>query len=237
MKDFLYLVTGVLAGIGGTLVFNQNTQSTGWALIGIAAFILACVLLFELSKKIWIGRADWQIDSTYKDSEPIGKFSGKWQSNDIQRSGFSIYIFMGKVRWGKRKERLINSISFIQGIRHRWNYPLKCEVALWGRDNTTFDWAEKGNEGAIEIQLDKPRRVYCISLKITEPKPVGEPSPITARCWAFEDIKITEVRLPWIPIIGGGSYPCLLLLHLFSPVREFFRQLLLKLRERDIPHE
>jgi hypothetical protein len=194
-------------------------------------------------KWLWPSRAGWIIDSSDKESEPRGKFTGEWKSSDIQKSGLLIRIYIGKVKGGKRKERLINSISFIQGIKHQWNYPLKCEVSLWGRDDTTFDWAEKGNEGGIKIKLDKPRRVYCISLTITEPKPIGQPSPTTATCWAFEDIEITEVRLPWIPEIGqiSYSYPSLKLYNLLDPILGFFprllRQLLLKLREGDISHE
>jgi len=181
----------------------MNRAIGAYALIlGVIGFDI--VIIAKICETIWVGRKEWTIDSSYKQSESIGDdFAGKWISNDAQKKEADIVINISKER--NTKGRLISNIRFVQGTQCRWAYPLKWAITLTDKNDTVipeWDTVEKSEESfgkGIEITLSKPQLVRNIAISIIEPKPYGENSPTHARYWAFNDIVITEVRIPWIP--------------------------------------
>lgn len=101
MKDSFFAVSGVLLGLGGGLLFDEDTsQLLGLLLLGLGAFLIIALFcqdaLPRLYRRLWPGRDDWTIESDYKTANPIGEFEGKWNSNEVQKADCGIVIDIGK---------------------------------------------------------------------------------------------------------------------------------------------
>lgn len=134
-------------------------------ILGVALFGIWGFLF--LSKKLW----------------PVGT-KVAWSSGHIQRSGQTYEQTLSKVR-------IIDRIKVIQGQAGQFNKPKKWRLTIVEKD--CKNWHEYEGYDFIEVTLGTPLKVIGLSFVIIEPRlPNDRPK---AQTWAFEDIKIREVRL------------------------------------------
>lgn len=179
-------------------MFSPTPLWVPLSLIVMSEILALGIVMVYLGGTIWTGRGEWTIESSYKESEPFGVFKSHWISNGIQRKGENIVITLDK-------GRIISHIQFINGIKHRWAYPQKWEVSLTDKmGNLIPEWegiqmSEPNFGKGIDIELVKPQLLRHIAITIVDPKPEGNNSPTHAKYWGFDDLRLTEVRIPWLP--------------------------------------
>lgn len=213
MKELLYLLIGVIGGVGGGIVFNQPTPGAGWWLIGIALFLLLCMFFYELSKQIWSSKEVWERSSS-EDSIPVqGREIDKWRTKGTQKKGdyvrfqiappysrlalkighFSIkgkYPFL-RVR-DFRQNRVIKSIWVMQSPYSSVAFPKKYAITIRHKYGIYDDWNEKEftitDMQGIKVNFPRPIKINSFIIKIVE---------AAQYYWGFGRIDIEELRLPF----------------------------------------
>ncbi len=153
---------------------------------------------------LWPGCEDWIGYLSEGKDELRGKDTKRWKFNSPQKRGQTFTLDISKHKGkGKGKARLIKRVLFLQGLSHRWDCPSEYKMIIVGRHRKTrvdreFDgkagnpWKGERYKGICEeFELSF---VNLIMVSIIEPTENSR-----ATCWATNDIRVIEVRLPWLP--------------------------------------
>lgn len=161
----------------------------GYIASGFAVLSLLYAGGRQMYRYLWPGMQSWQLESSYLETNISKSFKGEWNSVHPQKKGDEFGL---TIRKKKGHARLIDHIRFMQG-KFRYNYPLEWAITLSDEKGIITECDMEKGTGFVELTLDKPRLVSRIAVVIVEPRTSSDVPP--ADFWAFDEIKIREVRL------------------------------------------
>ena len=153
---------------------------------------------------LWPGCEDWIGCLSESKDERFGKDAKRWKFHRPQEKGQYFILDISKHKGkGRGKARLIKRILFLQGSSYQWDCPSEYKMIIEGGNHILKEFNGKAGKPwkgedykGIDETFD-PLLVNLIIVSITEPRlPTDHPR---ADCWATNDIRIIEVRLPWLP--------------------------------------
>jgi hypothetical protein len=192
MKNWLYALASILLGFGGGIVFSHPISlPIGYLLFSIGGITLICLLIAELSNKLWPSKLNWEY--RFEQGERVfrqwynvfqfGESHVNWDSNIPQNNSMTYTLDI-------KKNRVISEFNFWNGSKN--NFPEKWNVTFYNSHHhimspfkNKLKLGLSGN-GIIMAKLETPVKTQFIQVDILEANPHFR--------WEIEDIFLVENR-------------------------------------------